>query len=176
MADWSSVALAGVTAAAGVLGGGIGYLGARLQARVGLRQVEIEIDRLNAEHAEDHLRNRQSTYHNFLDVEQRYLAMMSREDFPRGLYDDWLADYHHTYDGVILFGTDHAREAAERLNETHKEIHRDYYREVNGTFSARILRAYFAHQEDYRAGRQEMLDAMREDVAPRVRPAVGRLD
>jgi hypothetical protein len=169
VSDWSSVAIAGIGAGAGVLGGGVGYLGARLQARVGFRQIDAESDRLRQAHEEDHFRNRQATYHNFLDVEQRFLALVSTgmPDVSEDVYSQWLADYHHTYDGVVLLGAESVRDAAQAVNDSHYVISADQLGE--GDFTTRLRKSYLKHQPEYRANRAALLDAMRADVAPESR-------
>jgi hypothetical protein len=86
--DWTIILTAVGTAFAT---GGLGYLGIRRSTDVTRYQVseetarahalsEAENERLRAQHREDHLRNRQGTYHNLLTAEQNLAYALG----PRG--------------------------------------------------------------------------------------------
>lgn len=120
MADWTTVAAAGVAGAAALGGGVLGYLGARVQARVGLRQVEADLERLREQHREEHMRNRQGTYHRFLNTAGRLRAIPPEwaavNDDERERASKAVEEFSSLLNGVELFGTREVRLAAEKLH------------------------------------------------------------
>ena len=75
--DWTLIV---TTLGTGGLTGGLGYLGIRRSTTVtekqinaeterSREQIEAESERLRAQHREDHLRNRQGTYHDLLSAD-----------------------------------------------------------------------------------------------------------
>jgi hypothetical protein len=75
--DWTTVAT--TLGAAGIAGlGGLagGWYGARKTAEVSIKQVEADNERLREQHREDHLRNRQGTYHNLLNALAAFRSLL----------------------------------------------------------------------------------------------------
>jgi hypothetical protein len=148
--------------------GAVGYLGARLQYRSAIRQAEVGLETLQVQHREDHLRNRQTTYHGLLNAVRSLDIMMYREP-PPTLADlgTWLTNIDDLLNGAVLFGTTPVREAADafaatlgKLPVVAEERHaakRDFEQ-----FKA----AYEDLRSEVRDGFRGLVDAMRTDVAP----------
>jgi hypothetical protein len=131
-------------------------------------QIEAENERLRVQHQEDHLRNRQGTYHAFLNVER---DLQSRFAFgatlPRGEYDEWAELFFSHFNGVLLFGPESLRPPMEWLRSAHGSVYEDYMKDKSPrSFGEKMGAAYHAHLEDLLAAREACLDAMRADVAP----------
>lgn len=123
MADWTVISTS--LGAAGITGT-VGYRTARWQGRVSLDQARMELEHLRAQHREDHLRNRQATYHEFLDeaswwgrIRAETHAIFSEEE-PDEEVEAQLreaqARFRHLLNGVRLFGTSDVRAAADALD------------------------------------------------------------
>src|SRR5438046_5509883 len=117
MNAWAVVAAAGV----GMLGGALtGWIAARAQIQVAAEQASAELKRLQAAHVEEHLRNRQNTYHQLLDVEREWARLLiQRKKITPEQHAEWLVSYHHFNNGVVLFGSERVRAAAEALATTY---------------------------------------------------------
>jgi len=68
VADWTIIGTAAVTAASGLAGSVLGYLGAKLQGNVALRQAEVELDKLRLGSAAEALTRREELYGHFITV------------------------------------------------------------------------------------------------------------
>jgi len=79
VADWTTIVTAiGASTVAGVTG----YASARYSGKVAMRQIEAENERLREQHREDHLRNRQGTYHEFIQADLAMSIALQSEDVP----------------------------------------------------------------------------------------------
>ena len=152
MSDWSIVAAAEITAAAGIAGAGLGYLTA-------WKQSGTEIARLRLEHGEERLRHRQAVYHDFLDSAHRFHQDAGGvEAFVRSEeYQAWARAFEHNLTAVSLFGTEEAWKAAQNLADRVEEAmdaapHPDVY---SAQYEPAFLDAWKA-----------TVRAMRPDTAP----------
>jgi hypothetical protein len=157
MSDWTSVATAGIAGLSATVGAGVGYLAARRQAMVETRKLEAETERLRIQQAEEHLRHRQTIYHDFLDSAHRFhQAAGGIEPFePPENYQRWARDFEHHLTAVSLFGTADARGAAQQLADAIEDAMSDAP-EYDGDIEQRYLEAW-----------RVTIDAMRLDTAPR---------
>jgi hypothetical protein len=175
--DWIVVA---TTLGASFITGTVGYFSARWQGRVGLEQARMEIERLRIQHREDHLRNRQSTYHEFLDQvvtgermreeTQIIFGDQSSDEEASQRLDEMRRNFRHLLNGVRLFGTEDVRAAADAIDEVFRAITTEWFEQLGEAHRAgagfRPLETFPMHrQKDWDAS-LERLDAMRPDVAP----------
>ena len=140
-----------------------------------------ENDRLKLQHREDHLRNRQSTYHEFLDEASTFERM--RETVEAVFGDDQHDEdreaarsessrrFKHLLNGVRLFGTERVRRAADSLQQLHDAIEREWWGlAADAREAGRPEPPGFAFPQhrlhDWNATLGELIDAMRADVAP----------
>jgi hypothetical protein len=176
MTDWTIVV---TTLGASGITGFLGYASARFQAHAVISQVVAENDRLKLQHREDHLRNRQSTYHEFLDeaatferMTQQAQAVFGREpaDIDEGARLERNRRFRHLLNGVRLFGTEEVRVAAERVQSLHDEIEREWWVLLAAAGAERegppgVLFPQHRFQE-WEQTIGSLVDAMRGDVAP----------
>lgn len=146
--DWTTVATAAVT-------GLVGFGGAWLQGRTSIRQAHEETDRLRLQHREEHLRNRQGTYHEFLrtvrNLDAILVGEMPRDDETLG---KCLESYRYCRAGIDLFGTPAVRRAT---NE---------FAALMPTSDLEAMpRAYGQKRWKIRDARDKIVEAMRADVA-----------
>src|SRR5919197_1517169 len=111
MADWTTIL---TTVGAAVVAGDSGYWTARSQGRTEIAKVQAENDRLRMQHREEHLRNRQATYHKLLFEAAKWTYWRSigakKEAFPEdvsleaiGEFNAWLDRVRFAVTGAILF-------------------------------------------------------------------------
>jgi hypothetical protein len=173
VADWTIVLT--TVGAAGVTGG-FGYLGIRKSTEVTKRQmaeetarsreqIQAENERLGAQHREDHLRNRQGTYHLLLDADQELASA-----FGQGIGDAQAAfkKFSHLGNGVQLFGTDPVKNAVKEVLAGYVYIFREAKKRAGDrAVSPADIRTVFEEQAGrIGAARTALLEAMREDVGP----------
>lgn len=151
--SWTTVALATGPAA---VTGALGYFSAKLQSRAAIRQAEVTLKHQLAQYDEEHLRHRQGTYHEFLDSTRR-LDLMLLSPKPSDNLVEWWHTWQHQVNGVYLYGTDRVRSAAEALTDVFAEL-------ANKTDPAS---EYASIRPKYLEASWSLIDAMREDVAPR---------
>jgi hypothetical protein len=190
MADWTTVAVAGISAGAGLFGGWLGFLGAKLQARAGLQQAELqarvaveqadaETERLRQQLAEPHLADRKETYHRFLNHERALVGMFgSREPITDEAWREWNVAFSDLYNDLVLFGTDEVRDQAENfrirlaaftgLVQSRPDAQED--------FNSAIRKRYKGFEGEVWQLRQSLAAAMRNDVAPERRLGRDRVD
>jgi hypothetical protein len=168
--DWTQVFL---TLGPAIVAGATGYLIARMNAGVELRRVDGENERLRAQHREDHLRNRQGTYHRFVNQEwqlQRLFATGRTDRLTREEWDAWTEDHQSLLAGVILFGTVEVVRVAEDLREIHERLYDSYLANAaaypGSDFHDHMLAAFQKHHDELIAKRTELFRAMRGDIAP----------
>jgi hypothetical protein len=162
--DWTTILTTLGAASIAAVGG---WYGARKTAEVSLKQVGAENERLREQHREDHLRNRQGTYHDFLAAD-RELAMMVMEEVPgldvpeaMNLYRRWT----RLAIGVQLFGTEEARAKVTKLVEEYAAVGKEV--DLSGTPDQEQLTAAFrGRQREINTARDAVIEAMRNDVAP----------
>jgi len=116
VADWTIVLT--TVGAAGVTGG-LGYLGIRKSTELTKKQmteettrageqIEAENERLRIQHREDHLRNREATYHALLTADSQLAGAMGH-----GIGDaqEAFSKFEHLGNGAAIFGTDAVKDA-----------------------------------------------------------------
>ena len=111
---WETVAVAGISATAGVLGG---YLAGRQQAKAVISQINADALRQQEEHAEDHLRHRQGVYNDCLTAIDRYRVFAQ---FPSMFKDasEWVEnpiELQQALNAATLFGSTNVRTAVEEV-------------------------------------------------------------
>jgi hypothetical protein len=156
--------------------GGFGYLGIRRSTDVTKKQIaeettraheqiEAENERLRAQHREDHLRNRQATYHALLTADQ---ALASAFGQGIGEAQEAFAEFAHLGNGAVLFGTDSVKDAVTEVLAGYVYIFREARkRGGDEPVSPADIRAVFEDQaERISAARTALLEAMRKDVGP----------
>jgi hypothetical protein len=149
----------------------LGYGAARLHFDAALRQIEGENARLNAQHREDHLRNRQGTYHDALNAEFQLQATMSAFSLglrpPTNMHVEF-EKLMNVINGVELFGSEEAAKAARKLLHAYSAATEEARAtDPTNPHSQRALAQALAnHRARLTAARLEMLEAMRADVAP----------
>lgn len=163
MPDWTIIA---TTLGASGITGALGYSTARLQAGVAKAQVEAETERLGTQHAEDHLRNRQTTYHLLLDELRAFSVVMWNGPTPTPEeFKGFLSRSAHLLNGARLFGTDNVRVAAEQVDtligaiELHTVV-------ASLDFNEALEEAVESSGKKLDTAIRALVDAMRADVAP----------
>lgn len=119
------VAVAAITGGSTVLTSAITALVtwrvSRNSSSVELAKVEAENKRLNQTNREEERRNRQSTYHQFLDVlTQLYQDFGVETEYKE--VEDVCGSYAHLLSGVLLFGPASVRDGAHAVNEVYSKI------------------------------------------------------
>lgn len=163
MADWSITA---TTLGASAITGAVGYFGARLQAAASIRQVDAENERLRVQNAEDHLRNRQTTYHRLLDLLHNFdIAAWSGPGVGQSAFQTFLFEFGHLHNGAILFGTDDVSTAAKNLGAAIGQV--EFHVGIGTTpFDEALSEGLDAMGHEIATARRNLTEAMRRDVAP----------
>jgi len=86
---------------------------AKSQNRIELAKVEAENSRLQAQHAEEERRNRQSTYHRAVAALQRIYGLEANSDDLQQVAAEW----RHCLAGVQIFGSEAASLAVESVQK-----------------------------------------------------------
>ncbi len=184
MTDWT-VILTAVGAA--VVTGGFGWLGIRRSTDVTKEQIaeettrareqtgaenerlraqiEAENERLRAQHREDHLRNRQTTYHLLLDADQ---ALANAIGQGIGDAQEAFERFSHLGNGAVLFSADPVKNAVVEVLAGYVYIFREAKKRGGdkGITQADIRTVFEEHAERLGAARTALLEAMRQDVGP----------
>jgi hypothetical protein len=168
--DWTLIVTTLGTAS---ITGGLGYLVAKRNGDVALRGIEAENDRLREQHREDHFRNRQGTYHNFLNVDRalRYRLALSGKHRSAEEIVTLFTKLDETYNGVILFGSPRVIETIEPVLEYYRGIPKRA-EELGDTADA-LSKAIEQTSEALDRARNDLLKAMRDDVGYRPPPSSG---
>ena len=156
--------------------GGFGYLGIRRSTDVTKKQmaeetarareqIEAENERLRAQHREDHLRNRQGTYHALLTAD---LELASAFGQGIGEAQEAFAKFSHLGNGAVLFGTDAVKEAITAVLARYVVVFREAKKRVGDkpVTPADIRAVFEEHSQQIGAARTALVEAMREDVGP----------
>lgn len=163
MADWTLILTTLGTAS---ITGLFGYRVAQRNGDVALRGIEAENDRLREQHREDHLRNRQGTYHNLITADQNLQnALGHGSDNPTVALDQ----FRHLGNGAVLFGSDAVKDAVPALLAQYVLAVREA-QELAGDkppSPADIRTAFEEHRGGIHAASNAMIQAMREDVGPK---------
>ncbi len=164
MADWATAAgsLGGA-----IIGGGVGYLGARLQAKITTRQIDAESQRHDEARREAAIDRRSDSYQQFLDHERWFAARAATgiDPLDRDGYLIWLDDYNHRYNSLVLTATRSVRAAAERLDNEYASI-REALSDNPRDFAKGIQHAFDSRASALASTREELVQTMRRDTAP----------
>jgi hypothetical protein len=178
VADWTVIlSTVGAATVAGGLTGGFGYLGIRRSMEVTKKQMSEETarsheqivaenERLRAQHREDHLRNRQGTYHALMDADDEMVRVL-REG--TGDVKGALSRLGHLVNGAVLFGTESVEHASTVVHVQYLEVVQEAEKRAGGkgSMSPDDIRAIFQERgERIVAARTALIEAMREDVGP----------
>jgi hypothetical protein len=166
MSDWATVAgsLGGA-----IVGGGVGYLGARLQAAATKRQIEAEAERDDKARRDALIGRRTEIYQEFLDHERWIATRMETgiDPLDSSGYLTWLDGYSHRYNQLVLSSTRPVREAAEVLGDLYASIYSDASPEAQeADLRQTTPEAFTSHEPAIRDARTRLAEAMRADVAP----------
>jgi len=160
MSDWSVVAAAAVTGVTSVASGTIGYLVAQSQARAQERQArELRQEELQ--------RARKETYHAFLDVDRQLPARLTAGlEVGRADIEQWLDNFNHCYNAVLLIGNDAVTLQARQLFEGYLRLYEEATQ--GGTSWPAVTdrqAAYENHRPKLDETRKLLIVAMRLDVS-----------
>jgi hypothetical protein len=117
--------VAAITGGASVLTaavtGCVAWTASRNASRVELAKVQADNERLKDSHREDERRNRQSTYHQFIDVSTDLLQILGRTK-PQEMRIEICNRYNHLLSGVLVFSPPSVRAGATELNAVYSKI------------------------------------------------------
>src|SRR3982751_1519721 len=123
MTDWTTIL---TTIGASAVTGVVAWYGTRTSAEVANRQTHAEIERLREQHAEDHRRNRQTTYHRFLATDAHLRMFTNRLDKLDGdevnEFGAVLVAWRDHISGVRLFGTETVATAVDAYEDLMIEV------------------------------------------------------
>jgi hypothetical protein len=94
---------------------------AEARKEVELAKVEAENERLRSTVREEERRNRQSTYHRFIDAFNRLFQNMGIPASEEEMIEIF-AEYNHLLSGVLLFGPPSVRKGTYDLNDVYVEF------------------------------------------------------
>jgi hypothetical protein len=113
MSVWPTIAASGITGATAVIGYFFGDHSSKRSTAATVKQIEsenerviqqitAENERLREQHREDHLRNRQNTYHAFMNYDQLMSSMFAygTEGVVREEYDRMSVEFLNLLNGV----------------------------------------------------------------------------
>lgn len=163
MAD--STALVALITGISTVSAGVGgaYLTARQQIESARRQFEAERQKAETERLEQASDRRLETYREFLDVERKLRGLVAADPFDSAAFSEWLDSFNRAYNLLVLTGTPGARDVADRLFEKLREMDR----ESDGDYAYKFRVAYQDQDAALREIRDELIETMRDDVAPR---------
>jgi hypothetical protein len=168
MADSTALvaAITGISTLAAGVGGA--WVTARQQSETTRRQLEAEREKAGREREAQALDRRLENYREFLDVERQLrMLVSSTETFASTEFDEWLVSFNQAYNLLVLTGTDNARLGADKFFSRLGEIDRDRLGDQSdATDSEKLVRAYGRHDAELRSIRDELIQTMRDDVAP----------
>jgi hypothetical protein len=157
----------GASVAASAITASITWMVSRNSARVELGKVEAEMERLREGHREEERRNRQSTYHEFLDIltaiHQTLGVSTSQEEV-----DGSGLRYNHLLAGVLLFGSAEVRDSAYDVNTVFQEMWAEFATAYNAADSAAYPDTWAAitssHEPAFSAAVSDLVHLMNADV------------
>jgi hypothetical protein len=168
MADGTALvaAITGFSTLSAGIGGA--YLTARQQSETARRGVEAEREKAETERQQTALDRRLSTYREFLDVERQLrMLVASGRDFTSDEFFDWLSSFNRTYNLLVLTGTREARRRADGLfTELQAMEHERIDDQSEAIFADKLRNAYLGHDKRLRDIRDDLIETMRQDVAP----------
>jgi hypothetical protein len=170
MAD-STALVAGITGISTLLAGiGGGWVSAHQQSETARRQLDADREKAERQREEEALDRRLENYRDFLDVERQLRRLVSSNQSSPSTDSDfyeWLASFNRAYNLLVLTGTDEARRGAEEVFNRLGEMDRDRLADQSASsFSEKLVNAYARHDAELRKIRDELIQTMREDVAP----------
>lgn len=175
MTNWGTVAASLSALGGAVVGGGVGYLGARLQASVARNQaaitkhqIDTEAERQREERRDESVARNREIYWQFLDHERWLASRMTTGIQPLGRNDylTWLDGYNHRYNALLLSATTPVRNAAEALDDAYASIYADDSPDLsNERFEETMRAAFIAHNTAVANARERLVEAMRAEAA-----------
>ena len=141
----------------------IGYFTAKLSAHVAMRQAAEETNRLREERAEKHLQHRQTLYHDLLNQDRAFFAL---EPYHPASVREWRNAINDLVNGVVLFGTADAAEAAVYLHTVTMAVTNVVSDEPADTYQTRLLDVVSQHNVDWQDARMAFINAARADSSP----------
>jgi hypothetical protein len=139
-----------------------------------LAQINAELERLREQHREDHLRNRQSTYHDLLNANYALTNLIAYSG-PDGPTTEQVAAWHRGFtarvNGIELFAPEEVRQACRGLQMEMVAFGQRVtdLREVDKLpFGVAWSRGYVEHRDRMDAAEESVIEAMRRDVAQRL--------
>jgi hypothetical protein len=126
VADWTLIL---TTIGTAVASGGFGYLAANKSADVTIRQINAEgerardqiaaeRDRLDAQHNEDHRKERQKAYNDLMAADRRFAnAIIGRKDA-----SEFFDEFSHLANSIAIFGAKSVGGAIQRLLHLYAEV------------------------------------------------------
>jgi hypothetical protein len=127
----------------------VGLFSSRLSASVAKFQVQAESERLDAQHAEQHLQHRQAVYHDVLNLDRRLLELLRDPNTEReAVWKAWRL-LTEAVNGAVLFGTSEVGSSAV-----------DFANQVRSV----MLKADESADQSWRDSRRTLTNAMRSDV------------
>jgi hypothetical protein len=168
----SEVALvAAITGAASVLTSGVTaavtWTVSKNSSRVEIAKISAENDRLQQANREEERRNRQSTYHQFIDIlNQLFLLMGGPASEDEVL--DVTETYNHLISGVVLFGPPSVRTGAFTMNDIFRELEpalkQQHEEHPERPFKERWVEVCQPRREKFAARGADLIQLMHADV------------
>ena len=169
--NYTAIWAAAVTGATAMVVGLIGYFTAKLSAHVAMRQAAEETNRLREERAEKHLQHRQTLYHDLLNQDRAFFAL---EPYHPSAVREWRNGINDLVNGVVLFGTAEAAEAALNLHTVTMAMSGAVSDEPADTYQTRLLDVVNQHVVEWQDARMAFINAVRADSSPDRRVLLAR--
>ena len=175
MSDTVAIALIAV---AGTLGSGLlSYLAAQRSSEVQLVGVKAEMERLRESHAEEYRRERQETYHAFIDVLQRVrqLAIGLTGPATDEAYLEIVSQFATAHMNVAFLGEKSVFEPMDQMLEIFQEFTTLVSEDKDSESLQKKLSGAFAQMVDrWNEGEGDLRNAMKYDIT-RARQAEEKL-
>lgn len=158
--EWSATAAAAVTGLATIVSGSIGYLLGYRQSRA--QEREAAQARRDAQQAK-----RGETYHTFLNIDRQLPSRLGAGlDISQKELEEWLQPFNHSYNAVILLGSDEVSERARDLFNGYVSLYNALTGGAGKSWpTAEERQTAWAEQRDgLDEARRALIEAMRRDV------------
>jgi hypothetical protein len=136
---------------------------ANSNAEVELAKIEAENERLRRQHREDERRNRQDTYHRFLNVCHR-IERYSRLAPSELEFENLLGELAFLHEGILLFGDGPVADNFGVFTAVIERIESDASQTSTGTHAERWIAAYRENRTGLIQAQGMLLSLMRKDV------------
>jgi len=143
----------------------VGYAGAWKQAQTAVAQAREETQRLNVGFAEEHLRNRQETYHQFLKTLRELDAyLVGQAPLDPTVLAEWRDRYNLYRAGIDLFGAPTVIAATNAVGGALGKAMPRVTLESE-VAQKRMRETFYTHRAELHEARAALTAAMRADVA-----------